>query len=120
MQNLLLPEGGYVDVLNVTLPLASFVKFRPRSVDFLDISNPKAVLETTLRSFSCLTQDDQISIRYNGRNYYLDVVELKPGAACSIIEADVSVDFCPPVGYKESEVAQKEDKKKEDKKRRES
>lgn len=28
---------------------------QPHSTDFLDISNPRAVLETTLRNFSCLT-----------------------------------------------------------------
>ena len=43
MQNLLLQEGAIVHVTNVTLKKATFVKFRPRSKDFLEISNPKAV-----------------------------------------------------------------------------
>lgn len=43
MESLLLQEGDMVEVHNVTLPLATFVKLRPRTVDFLDISNPRAV-----------------------------------------------------------------------------
>jgi ubiquitin fusion degradation protein 1 len=101
MQNLLLAEGDIILVSNVTLPVCNFVKFRPRSVDFLEISNPKAVLESCLRNFSCLTKDDQIRLPYNGKNYFIDIVELKPANAVSIVEADVNVDFEPPVGYVE-------------------
>jgi hypothetical protein len=35
-------------VKNVSLPKATFVKFRPQSVDFLDITNPRAVRERVL------------------------------------------------------------------------
>jgi ubiquitin fusion degradation protein 1 len=102
MQNLLLEENELITVRNVSLSLATFVKFRPLSVDFLEISNPKAVLESTLRNFSCLTKDDQICLQYNGKNYFIEIVELKPVTpenAVSIVEADVNVDFEPPVGY---------------------
>lgn len=70
MQNLLVPEGGVLTVKNVTLPLASYIKFRPQSVDFLDISNPKAVLEATLRNFSCMTKNDMICLPYNGKEIF--------------------------------------------------
>ncbi len=43
MQNLLLQEGDLVHIQSVSLPKGSFVKLRPHSSDFLDISNPKAV-----------------------------------------------------------------------------
>ena len=43
MRNLLVEEGGLVQVDNVSLPIATFAKFQPQSVDFLDITNPKAV-----------------------------------------------------------------------------
>jgi len=33
----------------------NYVKLRPQSKEFLDISNPKAVLEQTLRTYTCLT-----------------------------------------------------------------
>lgn len=101
MRNLLLEEGAFVKIESVSLPVATFSKFQPQSVDFLDITNPKAVLENELRSFACLTTGDVIAISYNDRIYELCVLETKPGAAVSIIECDMNVDFAPPVGYVE-------------------
>ena len=46
--------------------------------DFLDISNPKAVLEMTLRGFSCLTRGDCICLHYNNKKYYIDITEAQP------------------------------------------
>lgn len=86
-------------IKNVSLPKATFVKFRPQSVDFLDITNPRAVLERALRSFSCVTVGDQICIPYNDKYYFLDVREVKPADAACIIETDCNVDFEAPVGY---------------------
>lgn len=37
------PEGDLVHVKSVVLPVATFAKFQPQSMSFLDISNPKAV-----------------------------------------------------------------------------
>ncbi|WAR03471.1 UFD1-like protein [Mya arenaria] len=80
MKNLLLQEGDLVQVDNVSLPIATFAKFQPQHTDFLDISNPKAVLENALRSFACLTVEDLIEFKYNDK-----------------------VDFAAPLGYKEPE-----------------
>lgn len=55
MQNLLLSEGDLVDFRNTSLPKGSYVKLQPVTSDFLDITNPKAVLEKTLRNYTCLT-----------------------------------------------------------------
>ncbi|KAF6083453.1 ubiquitin recognition factor in ER associated degradation 1 [Phyllostomus discolor] len=65
MQNLLLEEGGLVQVESVNLQVATYSKFQPQSPDFLDITNPKAVLENALRNFACLTTGDVIAINYN-------------------------------------------------------
>ncbi|CAH8440306.1 unnamed protein product [Schistosoma turkestanicum] len=99
LKNLHLEEGGLVSVVNAALPIASFARFQPQSTDFLDISNPKAVLENSLRDFACLTVGDIIAISYNERTYELKVLETQPKNAVSIIECDMSVDFAPPVGY---------------------
>ena len=55
MENLLLREGDIVEFKNASLPKGTYVKLQPVTSDFLDITNPKAVLEKTLRSYSCLT-----------------------------------------------------------------
>ncbi|XP_038887744.1 ubiquitin recognition factor in ER-associated degradation protein 1-like isoform X2 [Benincasa hispida] len=103
MENMLLQEGDLVQVKNVTLPKGTYVKLQPHTKDFLDISNPKAILETTLRNFSCLTTGDSIMVAYNNKKYYIDIVETKPSNAISIIETDCEVDFAPPLDYKEPE-----------------
>jgi ubiquitin fusion degradation protein 1 len=103
MQNLLLQEGDVITLRSATLPKGTFVKLQPHSKDFLDISNPRAVLETTLRNFSCLTVGDTIPINYNNRQYFIDIVEAKPAEAISVIETDCNVDFAPPLDYVEPE-----------------
>ncbi|XP_030942882.1 ubiquitin fusion degradation protein 1 homolog [Quercus lobata] len=103
MENMLLQEGDIVRVKNVTLPKGTYVKLQPHTKDFLDISNPKAILETTLRNFSCLTSGDSIMVAYNNKKYYIDIIETKPANAISIIETDCEVDFAPPLDYKEPE-----------------
>lgn len=103
MENMVLQEGDFVRVKNATLPKGTYVKLQPHTTDFLDISNPKAILETTLRNFSCLTTGDSIMVAYNNKKYYIDIVETKPSHAISIIETDCEVDFAPPLDYKEPE-----------------
>ncbi|VDO06382.1 unnamed protein product [Rodentolepis nana] len=102
MQNLSLEEGDPVHVKSVVLPTATFARFQPQSVSFLDIYDPKAVLEFALRKFACLSVGDVIPITYNDNQYDLKVLELKPNNAVQIIECDMSVDFAPPVGYVEN------------------
>ena len=87
MQNLLLAEGDIIKFKSTSLPKGTYVKLRPQSKDFLDISNPKAVLETTLRRYSCLTTGDSILINYNNKRFFIDIVETKPQRAVTIIEA---------------------------------
>ncbi|KAL7748617.1 ubiquitin fusion degradation protein [Sorochytrium milnesiophthora] len=101
MQSLLLNEGDIISIKSVTLPLGKFVKIQPQSVDFLDIYDPKAVLENAFRSFSTLTQGDIITISYNNKQYDILIMEVKPARAVSIIETDLEVDFAPPLGYVE-------------------
>jgi len=103
MQHLLLTEGDIVRINNTSLPKGSFVKLQPVSSDFLDIHNPRAVLENSLRNFATLTVGDCIVINYNEKKYEIEIVECKPAKAISIIEADVNVDFAPPKDYKEPE-----------------
>ena len=43
MQTLLIGEGSIIKIRNTSLPLGTFVKIQPQSVDLLNIYNPKAV-----------------------------------------------------------------------------
>lgn len=91
MRNLILEEGEMIEVESVTLPVARFSKFQPLSSEFLDITNPKAVLENSLRNFACLSKNDIIAIKYNGNVYELRVLETEPDDAVTIIECDMNV-----------------------------
>ena len=77
MQNLAIDQGGLLMVESASLPVATFAKFQPHSVDFLDLSNPKAVLESRLRNFACLSTGDVVAIDYNNKVQNLVIIPIK-------------------------------------------
>jgi len=98
MQQLLVSEDNIVRVKSATLSKGVYCKLQPVDEAFLELTNPKAVLENALRNWSALTIGDVIVIKYNNKNYEINVLEVKPKTAShaiSIIEADVVVDFAP-------------------------
>jgi ubiquitin fusion degradation protein 1 len=108
MTQLDIEQGDIVQLHSTTLPLGRFLKIQPQSTDFLDIHDPKAVLENALRHYSALTEGDIISIGYNSKIFRLLCMEIKPkvtSGGISIVETDLEVDFAPPVGYQEPSAA---------------
>lgn len=104
METLGIQPGSLLQISSADVPLGQFVKLEPQSVDFLDISDPKAVLENVLRNFSTLTVDDVIEISYNGKTFKIKILEVKPESSSKsicVIETDLVTDFAPPVGYVE-------------------
>lgn len=104
MQTLLLEPGDLIQVKSTDLPPGRFIKLQPQSTSFLDISDPKAVLENAFRNFSCLTKGDVFTFAYNDQVYEIAVLDAKPDGdkkAISVLETDLEVDFAPPVGYEE-------------------
>ncbi|EON66593.1 hypothetical protein W97_05839 [Coniosporium apollinis CBS 100218] len=104
METLLLSPGDLIQIKSTDLPPGTYIKLQPQSPSFLDISDPKAVLETAFRNFSCLTTGDIFTFSYNDSVYSIAVLETRPEnpkkAICTL-ETDLSVDFAPPVGYEE-------------------
>lgn len=104
MNTLLLEAGDLLQIKSTDLPPGSFIKLQAQSTDFLDISDPKAVLENAFRNFSCLTLGDIFSFEYNDTVYEVAVLEVKPDNnvhGIVTMETDLSVDFAPPKGYEE-------------------
>ncbi|SBS87517.1 ubiquitin fusion degradation protein UFD1, putative (UFD1) [Plasmodium ovale curtisi] len=101
MQQLCLKEGDVVRVTSVSLPKGTFVKLKPCSKDFMELSNHRAVLETALRNYATLTIGDNIVIHHLGKTYEIKIVDLKPAFACTIIETDVEVEFEEPTAHTE-------------------
>ena len=105
LQTLALEPGDLVQIKSTDLPSGNFIKLQPQSPAFLEISDPKAVLENAFRNFSCLTIGDVFTFGYNDNVYEIEVLETKPSiaekGAISVLETDLEVDFAPPVGYEE-------------------
>lgn len=104
MQTLLLEVGDLVQIKSTDLPPGSYIKLQAQSTAFLDISDPKAVLENSFRNFSCLTTGDVFTFAYNDQVYEMAVLDTKPANsknAVSVLETDLEVDFATPVGYEE-------------------
>lgn len=104
MQTLQLDVGDMIQIQTTSLELAKLVKLQPQSVSFLEISDPRAVLEKAFRNFAALTKGDVFNFDYNDEVYEVAVLDVKPETdkmGVSMIETDVSVEFAPPVGYVE-------------------
>ncbi|KJZ80386.1 hypothetical protein HIM_00236 [Hirsutella minnesotensis 3608] len=98
--------GDMIQIRTTSLELAKMVKLQPQSVSFLEISDPKAVLERAFRNFAALTKGDVFNFEYNDEIFDVAVLDVKPETdkmGVCMIETDVSVDFAPPVGYVEPE-----------------
>ncbi|KOS20520.1 Ubiquitin fusion degradation protein 1 [Escovopsis weberi] len=108
METLQLDIGDMIQIRTTSLELAKMVKLQPQSVNFLEISDPKAVLEKAFRNFATLTKGDVFNFEYNDERYAVAVLDVKPATdkmGVSMIETDVSVEFAPPVGYVEPTAA---------------
>lgn len=106
MQILLLEPGDLLQVQSTDLPSGQFVKLQPQNVSFLEISDPKAVLENAFRNYACLTKGDIFAFSYNDEVFEVAVLEVKPAKmndSICVIETDMEVDFAAPVGYVEPE-----------------
>lgn len=89
-------EGHVLRVALKALPKATFALLRPASVALLRVYNPRAMLENGLRGFAALTAGDEFQVPYNSQLYSVEVVEVRPGDAACIVDADVQVEFATP------------------------
>lgn len=106
MVGLSLEPGDLLQIKSTDLPPGKFIKLQPQSPSFLDISDPRAVLENAFRNFSCLTKNDVFQFHYNDETYDIKVLEIKPDNdhhAIVTMETDLEVDFATPLGYKAPE-----------------
>lgn len=105
LQTLALEPGDLLQIKSTDLPSGQFIKLQAQSTAFLDITDPKAVLENAFRNFACLSRGDIFTFAYNDSVYEMAVLETKPeiamNGAIGVLETDLEVDFAAPVGYEE-------------------
>ncbi|KAF7675372.1 Ubiquitin fusion degradation protein 1 like protein [Astathelohania contejeani] len=102
-QQLSMDDVMQVSVEYKSLPIGTFIKLLPHSVDFLEIENPKVELESSLRDYPVLTTGDEILCCFEDYGpIRFTVSECQPeGEGIYIVDTDLSVDFLPPIGYEE-------------------
>jgi ubiquitin fusion degradation protein 1 len=108
MNHLGLSEGDQVSIEYAKLQKGTFVKIQPHETAFIDLPNPRAVLENALRNYLCLTKGDSIVVEFAKKRYAIDIVETKPDNAIMTLQTDLQVDFAPPKDYREEPVLKKE------------
>ena len=107
MENLLVGEEDEILITSVSLQKGTYVELQPHQTAFIDLSNPKAILETELTNYACLMEGDTINIHYQGTDFLIDIVQCKPEKQICVIEADLNVEFKAPKDYKETPVMTK-------------
>lgn len=107
--HLLIEPGEMIRLTTVSLPKGDIVKLRPQKKAFIELSNPKAVLEKALQKHTTLTLGTSIVVNYEHVDYDLDIIEMKgvgfPKAnAIMIIDCNLKVDFERPLDMPPSPV----------------
>jgi ubiquitin fusion degradation protein 1 len=90
-----------VNLRNIRLEKAKLIKIRPHETEFIMNPNPRTILENNFRNYLCVTKGDTVTIRFNKKNYNIDIIECKPKDAVSLTNVDVEIDFDTPLDYKD-------------------
>ena len=112
MQSLWLKENDLISLeyISYPLPMGTKIILKPHTSDFLEIMDTKDFLENGLnKNYSILNQNDTISIPYQEKIIYFDVLKTEPKSTILISDTDLEVDFEAPFDYKEKEVNKTEE-----------
>lgn len=113
-QQLQLKPGDAVRVQTVVLPQGGLVKLRPQSRRFIELHNPKQLLEKHFTQYPVLYKGSTIVLRYLDQDFLLDIMDVqdmsgKSVEAISTVNAkatftELKVDFDRPLDMPESPV----------------
>ena len=112
MNSIGLDAGDEVIVTQKTnIPKGEYIKIKPFETAFIELSNPKVVLEKCISEhYPILSLGEVISVKFNTKEYHIEIIETKPGTVIQTTNCDINVDFDKPVDYTEEEPAQAESK----------
>ena len=104
MDNLAITEGSTVQIEKVCPVKGSFMKLRPHETAFINLFNPKAILEKIMsKDYPVVTEGQTIEIFYEElkKTFRIDIVKAEPAEIISIVNTDINVDFDTPRDYVE-------------------
>ncbi|KAH9578152.1 Ubiquitin fusion degradation protein Ufd1-like [Trypanosoma melophagium] len=73
---LMLQPGDTVSLETCVLPPGKLVKLRPQQMSFIQLSDPKHVLEMHLSQYPVLTRGTSIVLQYLDREFVIDVIDI--------------------------------------------
>eukprot|EP00792_Barthelona_sp_PAP020_P004681 TRINITY_DN2281_c0_g2_i1.p1 TRINITY_DN2281_c0_g2~~TRINITY_DN2281_c0_g2_i1.p1 ORF type:complete len:309 (+),score=68.64 TRINITY_DN2281_c0_g2_i1:69-995(+) len=89
MQQLELNPGDVIMVKSVQCPPIKEAVLQPVENAFMELSDPRSVLEKTLLNHTCLTVGQTIVCMHLQREYEINVISLEPTDAVCIIDCDL-------------------------------
>ena len=97
MKNIGLEENDKVLVSLTSLPKCTSVVFQPCTQHFLELQNPRVILEHSLRYVPCITEGTILEVIFNKVPYQLKVLSVKPKRMACLYMADVMTSFARPL-----------------------
>ncbi|OMO68547.1 Ubiquitin fusion degradation protein UFD1 [Corchorus olitorius] len=92
-------DGDLLTMTSASLQKGTFLKLQPHKKKFMELENPKAVLENTLKEYCCLTIGDTIIVTHGNDAFYVDIVDANPSFAVNLLDTDCEVEFALPLDY---------------------
>ena len=108
-----LSEGSTVNIDLSTPPDGSYIKLQPHKTEFIELPDPKALLEKALSvNYPVVTEGHTITIQNpeNDKVYHIDIVKTEPSPIIKIIDVNINVDFEAPLDYVPPPPVEKYDK----------
>ena len=102
MEDLGIQEGQEIEIEKILPPKGTYIKLRPHKTAFIELSDPRAILEKIMsENYPVVTQGQTIAINHKESNtvFRIDIIETKPAEIISIINTDVNIDFDKPIDY---------------------
>jgi ubiquitin fusion degradation protein 1 len=102
LEDLCINEGDTINVELVLPVTGSFIKIRPHETAFIDLPDPKAVLELCFSTdYQVLANSSTITVfdKQSEKSYLVDIVETQPSDYIKMIDTDIEVDFDKPLDY---------------------
>jgi len=104
MDNIGIGESQQVEIEKVCPVQGTYMKLRPHKTAFINLHDPKSVLERIMsRDHPVVSQGQTIELYYEEMDckYLIDIVETKPADIISIVNTDINIDFDQPLDYVE-------------------
>ena len=104
-QNLYLQPGDEIEInlIESSLPKATFLKVQPHDSAFLTIPDHKTQLEKALQCFSTMSVGSVINVVIDKDSYELSIISGLPDQKyLSLRDTDVAIEFEPPLDFVES------------------